>query len=135
MIKEVDPIMLCPNCGGTGQVYSNTHHTLVECDMCWGKCIIPAVSCRGCGRPATRWWPPLQRPIVRYCGLETCLNALVTLHKPVGGGIIPKGIVAVVKEITKANSRERVNQMEELRQDLVRREIGPHFKGSCFEGM
>jgi hypothetical protein len=38
-------------------------------------------TCKSCGFPANRYWPPKQRPIIVYCGREDCLNKLVKIHK------------------------------------------------------
>jgi hypothetical protein len=131
MLSELAPLVDCPNCGGTGQAYSVLHHSLWLCEMCWGKRWLPAATCRGCGRPATKYWPPKQRPIIQYCGLESCFSALVVIHRPVGSkprGYRPSpGIVIAVQDIMKNNTPEHKNQMENLRQDLLRRELDTSF--------
>lgn len=128
MITFIEPIASCPQCRGTGVDYSIIHHALVGCALCWGRGYVPSVRCKSCGRPATKFWPPKQRPIIRYCGLESCLNNLVKLHKqpPTVGGYRPVPVICqVVRNITEASSQERRDQMEELKSRLAHRGIGP----------
>jgi hypothetical protein len=79
-IVEIKPITGCPMCRGTRQDYSIKHHKLMVCTLCNGRGWVPIESCRGCGRPAFQWWPKAQSPIIRYCGFETCLSALIKIH-------------------------------------------------------
>lgn len=74
--------VVCPMCGGAGQEYSASQAKLVDCTLCMGRRWVPEVACRGCGRPAYKFWPPKQIPIIRYCGLEDCLKHLVNMHLP-----------------------------------------------------
>lgn len=83
-MKELSHIAVCPQCQGSRLMWSLKHHKLVECETCkplgpasrsvgW----VPNSVCRGCGKPAYKFWPPNQIPIIKYCGMETCFNALV----------------------------------------------------------
>lgn len=102
-------VVLCPMCKSTGHDYHLVHHKLLKCELCEGRGWIPTVSCRGCGRPAFKFWPPRQVPIVQYCGLEACLSAMVTLHstKP----SLTKGMIVSVKDlIDDANKRRALHK-------------------------
>ena len=123
MIVELPHIAECPNCGGTGQEYSLQQATLIKCVVCNGKRYMPGVSCKGCGRPAIKFWPPHQRPIVLYCGLESCLAMLVVIHK----SRVSPAIVSAVQQIM--GPAKRIDAMEELRQDMLRNELGDGFHG------
>ena len=79
---RIAPIVKCPTCKATGAEYSLRHHKLVNCSMCAGFGWITLAICKGCGHPATTWWPLDRAPIVQYCGVAACLKLLVTLHKP-----------------------------------------------------
>jgi hypothetical protein len=83
-MKIVQTIVQCPQCRGTRRDYSPKHHQQVYCDLCQGNGWIPLATCQSCGRPGFKLWPPNQKPIVSYCGLELCLTALVTIHKSSG---------------------------------------------------
>lgn len=110
---ELDPIVLCPFCRGTKQDYSIKHKRLVTCTWCGGKGWCSPFVCKGCGKPANKFWPPRQMPIIRYCGMETCFSQLVKIHpRPV-----PR-LVQVVDAIDKANRRR--DPKEEL-EDMKRR--------------
>jgi hypothetical protein len=82
LMTSIVPIVECPMCRGTGKDYSIIHHQQTSCDLCKGIGWVPRENCKGCGRPAIKSWPPAQAPIVRYCGLEVCLDELVAIHKP-----------------------------------------------------
>lgn len=58
------------------------HSKLTQCELCFGRGWVPQVACKGCGRPAFKFWPPKQYPLIQYCGLEDCFNKLVKLHLP-----------------------------------------------------
>src|SRR5271166_1368087 len=81
-ISSLQPIVACPMCRGTRYELSLKHHGQFECGMCKGCGWVLAHSCKGCGRPALKSWPPKQVPFVWYCGLETCLAVLIRIHKP-----------------------------------------------------
>lgn len=117
MLTTIGAISICPACKGTGQDYSVKHHRLVMCDLCEGRRWVPLESCRGCGRPAFRFWPPRQQPILRYCGREDCFNKLVVVHKP------KITLVEAVKAVQDAAAK-RVNELKEFK-DQMKRRLGP----------
>jgi hypothetical protein len=122
MITAIKPIRMCPQCKGTGQDYNLRHRKLMACELCYGRGYV-SERCMGCGRPATKYWPPKQQPIIHYCGLETCFNALVTLRKSSKPVIVRAAGFTMVEEqlqeIDRAN--RRVSAMEELKRDITHR--------------
>ena len=130
MISEIRPIVTCPMCQGTGRDYSINHHTFVWCDLCERRGWVPLESCMGCGKPAFRFWPRNQQPIVAYCDKEECLTHLVALHKPAAyGGTYkapvgePHGLrLGECRLVQVINNMERHGEeMEKLKKDLMRR--------------
>ena len=117
---EIQPVMTCAMCQGTGQDYSVLHHKLLRCEICSGLGFIAPISCKGCGRPALRTWPPRQSPLVYYCGLEVCLKLLVRMHIPKKSPTIVEAAQRIEKisnEIAKANRRH--SPIEEIRERLI----------------
>lgn len=120
-IVEIKPITVCPMCRGTGQDYSIKHSKLMPCTLCEGRSWVPLESCKGCGRPAYKWWPKIQSPILRYCGLEACLANLVKLHPAEKRKSIVESN-GQRAQIAKANAK--ISAEEEIK-EAVRRRFGP----------
>lgn len=128
-IIEIEPLIVCPFCRGTRQDYNIKHHKMMPCEWCSGRGYTSRYACKGCGRPANKYWPPKQWPIIRYCGLESCFSKLVKIHgKTVG--VRPSGpyhpgpgafnIVRAAQEIDRANSRfNPKDEMEALKARLM----------------
>lgn len=117
---EIQPVALCPMCQGTGRDYSPVHHTLVTCSICNGAGFMSSLSCKGCGRPALRTWPPRQSPLVHYCGREECLKVMVRMHIPKKKPTIIEAVDAIKKisnEIEKANRRH--SPLEDIHDRLI----------------
>lgn len=127
MLKELAALMPCPECHATGQSYSTRHHTLVVCGLCHGRLFMPSATCKGCGRPAVKMWPPRQRPIVEYCGLEACLTLLVTIHKPSSVApaypTLPNIVHAAIMEDVDRAARKHHEEIHDMR-----RVLGPNFR-------
>lgn len=121
VIAKIYPLVTCPMCKGSARDLSLIHHVLVNCTLCNGKGWLPLVSCRGCGRPAFRWWPLNGPPLIQYCGLEVCFSRLVTIHRT-DKSVGRPAIVHAMEEINRAN--QRVDQMDELKRRLQHR-LGP----------
>src|SRR5271154_515697 len=111
---EIQPNSVCPACWGTGRDFSLRHHTQLVCDFCDGRGWVPLATCKSCGRPAWKFWPANQKPIVRFCGKEECFTNLVRIHKsskPVQlKGFIP---VPVIDAINQANQRYSTDKLVE----------------------
>lgn len=78
----------CPMCQGTGRDLDIKSGRMAKCELCQGKGWVPTEACKGCGKPAYKFWPPRQMPIIRYCGLEECLKHLVNIHLPAKAAIV-----------------------------------------------
>jgi hypothetical protein len=124
MIKELTPVAVCSCCKGTGTDYSLKHHALVECLLCEGRGWIVTKACLGCGRPAFKFWPAHQIPLIQFCGLEECFTKLVKIHRPnklAGfvrtGGYHPVAIIDAVKALTR-RATHRHDDMEDLKDQL-----------------
>jgi hypothetical protein len=108
---------------GSGRDFSVKHHTQLVCDFCDGRGWVPLATCRGCGKPAFKFWPALERPILRFCGKEDCFTKLIKIHKwarPVLKGFVPATIVVAGHEIDKANRRfDPKDEMERYRLSLL----------------
>lgn len=116
MIFKTTPVAGCPMCQGTGQEYNTIHHMLLRCTLCEGRGWVPVMACRGCGKPAYKWWPRFQVPIIQYCGLETCFSVLIKLH-------ISRPKIADTKEFAIQKVQEHSDQMQKIRDQLLRRSV------------
>lgn len=119
-MSVVSEAVVCPMCSGHGTDYSVIQARMVVCTLCQGRRWVPVDACLGCGRPAYRYWPPRQLPIIRYCGLEDCLKHLVRIHLP------SKPAIVAAAEKMKAFARR-----DPVKEELERqRALGP-AKGPC----
>lgn len=106
-LNEILPIVQCPACKGTRKDFSPVHKRPAICEWCRGAGWLRHEVCRGCGKPATRFWPPKQTAFIRYCGAAECLTVLVTIHKP-EVKLLPQPKLSQLAIVRMMNARERL---------------------------